>query len=577
MAKKDKTEKALAKIEERLDALTGTPQEGAGDGFYVPPMSGDLDAGDDSEEVLDRAISTLPPVWDNCYCKIYKVRPLPPGVRTPPMLGSIEDLRDVKDMELHLQSLVKDGGWGSGTYRLGFFQDSGRGEVAREWRTLEVQVPTVEQGRKTGTGNGNGNGTHTMPGSGSTPENSFLGQLQHMAAVQKTVRELVPPGPDPNAVVSEQMRTFQAGIELAKSQLGTSQQNNPLEIIMAMQQMGLLQPQHTQVPTPPPQPAMDPLTLLRAFKELLPPPPPTPPAPVPQDPWEGLRKLTELGVIDLRKKDEDPVGTMGKVAELFQVLSPFLGGGGERTTATTELIRTVGPQAGEIVGRVTDAVNNVVSLGKAKLQARLGIPQQVVPQATQQVTQQIQQVQRPLTSNTPTAPPAPPCVPLGYNSPVPPSTGEYPAVDSGLPVPTPIPISGASAGAGTSTSTSTQNPVIAQILSAARVGDTGFYPQLRELMMAYINPQIVDQLLSGAVSPATLLTSLANMTGEQELASGQCAQYLGGLLEWHRATVVVAKCEGCGEEFEVTKEEWGTLEGKVCECGGVLREVEVQG
>lgn len=559
--KKKSVADTLKGIEERLGIEEGLGQDEAGVGAGAGAeneLSSLAYLESEADLAASRAISTLPPVWEDCYAKVYKIRPLPPGSRPPVLMGHIADMRDVRDMELHLRELAWYEGWGSGTYKIGIFKNTSRGQIPQHWQDIEIQVPKDTPPPRETQGSGNGGGTgHLMP----TPAGSadFLSQVQQYSALSKAFQDAVPKMADPVSLADQQMRMFQSGIELAKGQLTPQQQQNPLELVMQLVKLGLVQVpgQGVQLPQTPPPP--DILTMLRTLKELLPPPAPVP---IPADPWEGLRKLTELGILDPRKKEEDTLGSLDKVVNLFTTLAPILGGGGEKTTATTELIRTIGPQTGEIVGKITDTVNNVVSFGKEKLRMRLGVGASV-PSVPLRVPPPVE-----LPTFTP-----------HYSTPV-----QDASIFTGT-TPTPTPLRGdldtsERPSVGTSvTSTdisihTNRNPIIDQILSAVRKGDTEFYPQLQELMTVYLNPQIVEQLLSGAVFPDTLLTSLANMTQEPELAGEDVKAYLRGFLEWHGRNTVVVRCTGtCKEEYEVVREEWEADIERTCdECGGNLVE-----
>ncbi len=104
---------------------------GGGGMDQIPPA---FDPDSSAGIVASRAMDTLPPVWEGCYAKVYKIRPLPPGAKPPQYMGNIPDLREVPDLEVHLQQLARAERWGSGTYKIGVFQDNGRTQSAIEWR-----------------------------------------------------------------------------------------------------------------------------------------------------------------------------------------------------------------------------------------------------------------------------------------------------------------------------------------------------------------------------------------------------------------------------------------------------------
>ncbi len=464
-----------------------------------------FDPDSDANVVAAKAINTLSPVYEGCYVKIYKIRPLTPGAKPPQFMGSIPDLREIPDLDIYLHNLVRTEGWGSGSYKLCIIKVIGDKKIPIEWQNIELHVPIDVP--KTGS-NGNGNG-------------DFFSQVQQYSVLNKALLEAVPKGPDPGSLAAQQMQMFQSGLEMAKSQLSPQQQQNPLDLVMQLVKLGIVQVpgQGASQNQPPP----DTLTMLRTFKELL------PPAPATADPWKELKSMAELGIIDLqRKKDDDAFGSLDKAVNLFHALAPILGGGGEKTTATTELIRTIGPQTGEIVGKITDTVNNVVNFGKEKLKARFGIAGGTSPQPV------IAPIATPVST------------PDNYKiSPVSPASPPSPPVQK-------------------------KNPAISLILDAIKTSDISFYPRLKELIIMFAGKQVLDSLITKDVSVDTFLQMLSSTLDEPEFYSDQAKQYLQGFLD---SMMVKARCEKCGESFDLTRDEF--LEGVVCdECNEPLVEIE---
>lgn len=120
------------------------------------------------------------------------------------------------------------------------------------------------------------------------------------------------------------------------------------------------------------------------------------------------------------------------------------------------------------------------------------------------------------------------------------------------------------------------NPVIQEIMNAVEERNTSYFPKLKELIAVFIGPHINSALLSGQVTPDTIISLVMNSQYGQFFNKDHCRIYLEDFVNWLReqeaSNILVARCNKCNQEFEFKENEW-VLDSKICDCGGMLEKV----
>lgn len=100
-------------------------------------------------------------------------------------------------------------------------------------------------------------------------------------------------------------------------------------------------------------------------------------------------------------------------------------------------------------------------------------------------------------------------------------------------------------------------PIFGTIRQAAEANDQAFYPQMEELLERVTTPDQMDQILSGSMPPDIFLDQVAKWGGP--FFNGPIAKaYFTNFVDWKKAqmaSLVLAKCPKCGDEFEMTSKD----------------------
>lgn len=240
------------------------------------------------------------------------------------------------------------------------------------------------------------------------------------------------------------------------------------------------------------------------------------------DVWQEIARMKDLGLLQLgqEKKEEDVLDTVNKLRALIEVVRPLIVPEAEgKASLGVEIIRTIGPHIPEVVKNITDTINNVAEVAKM---SRLGYvktpPLMQVPQNIQEQPQISQQKVR---------------------------------IDT----------------------------VWDNLARAIESDDRSYFKKLKEVIILYFGPNVVDYLITNRISVETFLEAIAPQIG-QIAYSKEAKAYFENFIKWQIETVssmvVIAKCKTCGEEWEFQSSEEFEMSGKVCECGGVLEPLGIQ-
>lgn len=438
----------------------------------------------EDEEAVADLLSHVPPDEDY-YLKLYKKYPVPKEYGNRPVfLLDISQPELISDIESEVLRLAERCGWTDGVYEAKLFKRGTPGLQAS--RRITIQLPSkatkIDDAIK-----------DRQP---SSIDDTF-NAMERTAGLVKSLQEISPSqnqstntnGTDPKEMLSTITEAYKIGAESAARST-----SSPTELAQAIKAMKDLVPQPT--------PSLSTADLLRAIKEIS-----TPPAPVTQpDPFAMLVKLKEL--FPEPQKQEDSTGkALEMVTNLLPLIEKLSGGSGE-TSAATEIIRTLGPQVGKIIGDVTGTINNAIS---AKGQRPLQPAQQSAKRNEVEATT--------YSRLTPT----PTIAPAAAQEPI--AKGE----DKVL-------------------------PVFRAIQEAAEASNTEFYPQLETLLERITTQEQFEQILDGRIAPQQILTEISQWGGAF-FTSPTAESYLNSFIQWKKEAKtkeVIALCKKCDAEYVFT-------------------------
>jgi len=292
----------------------------------------------------------------------------------------------------------------------------------------------------------------------------------------------------------------------AMSTTSTPPQTNMVDIMKVVAEMY----KANAAPTPPPQDnAATLIALVSALKELAPQSAPSgsslltvlkeagafrqpiAPTPPPQtDPFDMMMKLKEL-----MPQQQD---SLAKGIETLTTLMPLMsqmngGGGGENSSTMVEVLKILGPQLKDVVSDVTGTINNAIR-SKA----------QIPPQGTRKPKREKRPEENPVTI---------------------PEERQIP-VENNL-------------------------PVLQTVERASRDHDESFYPQLEELLGGITTEEQFNDLVSGTLSPKTVLTQISTIGG-MYFNSPEAENYFNSFLAWmknKKNDEILGVCSGCKVEL----------------------------
>lgn len=422
----------------------------------------------DDEESLAGVLSRVS-ADEGYYLKIYRRHPVPAeyGGR-PVFLLDLHQPEAIKDLEGELLKLAMANSWGDGLYEVKLFQQGQPGIVAT--RRIALVVPKV-----TTTAGATAQITHD-------PFAQILQTAQIIKQITQSDTSHKNNGVDVEAVLKTVAEAYKTGAESTKSASPSSERPTSLvEVVKALKELS---------PTPPQQPTIsDTIKLLKElglFEK----------SPKTED--DFLTKLTALkaaGLLPSPAPVQDSENQFNKVIEMVTTiltLSKSLTGGEGPASIGVELVRTIGPQLGKVVGDVTGTINKALET-KGRIAPRVMVP--AVP----------------TTENPIITPPPTPQAALE----------------------TPVP------------------PLLKPVKDAIEARNPKYYPELRDLIQKYGNAQTYDDILDEKFTVDQVAAYVASLGGPF-FESTEAKVYFKEFVVWAqavRAKEVVAFCEKCDEEF----------------------------
>lgn len=404
----------------------------------------------------------------------------------------IDHLEEIEDPELEIANLIKENTWKGGEYVLRIIKKG-------ENKAAKVITCTIAS-----------DNTPVAQMINSMPQENKMDSMQNIKEMITTVKELT--GTDQGAITKSLSDSFKQGMDLVKPFIAA--------------------------PTPPQAQAQAPtqmdtmnmmLAMLKMMKETEKPK---------EDAFEMLLKLKQLGLINMPNENppinNDPINQVSKISELMQVMAPLMGNSPvEQPSAWMKLVEIVAPAIPQIIANVTQAVQSVTDLSKAKLSNSLGAP---LPQS---VPSQIGIAGAPLPLNVQTS-----------------QNIQNPQEEC-----------------------KSMNPIVKQIYQAVKTKNIEFYPQMKSLIESWVNPYVIQELISGRADLDGFLSQAGVMLGESWFTTDETKTYFEGFITWckeeHLKNIVVVKCDKCKDYFDVNKADYRHSEK--CDCGGLLEAISNNG
>lgn len=452
------------------------------------------------------------PQGEGWYAKVYRRSPVPDYLKGRPLLVyTFKDLSLIQDFESELLTVGSKSGWENGLYEIHIMKVGAPGRKERQFAlefpkeiTPEAPLPKAEVAAKD--------------------------PIEYLSSASKFIREIVadqykggngvpPAGPDP----TEMLKAYS---ELVKNTQQPPPSSNPID-------WGSVLTALTPIFAPKPTPTFPLAEVLTALGPLV--------TPLlqsltarkqdtfvsnlasakeagllgdsrnnghnPPDPLKYINAFREAGLIT---QPQDPMQQIEKFAGLIGVFTPILeklGGNGGSTSVGVELVKSIGPQLGKMVGDVTSTINTAI-------QAKTAIASQSHPQ--------IEKITRDITPNSPTPTTTPPPTNL--------------------------------------------NPLVAAIESR----DKAFYPALKEMIIQSFTQEGYNSIVSGDIPLSEILTQLATYHPifKEQRASIYFTEFIAWT-KMNEVDVVCDKCKE-SYIFD-SKEEFESKEQFCEECGGKLR------
>lgn len=454
------------------------------------------------------------------YLKLYKEN----EGAMPEYKMKIENFKDWTDLEHEIGSIIRGktkqfpNRWGPGIYKVILWED-GVPHGKREEKRFTIDAEEPEDGRG-------------IP----VPEDTTK-KIAELASLILAVKEIVGVKEDPVKIADMLAKSFEKGLGVNPKPEIVDRTTELMSIMTKLKEFKVFEP-------PPQPPANNLLDMIKALKELG-----LIGQPVSSNSTATLKEtidlLKEAGIIAPKKeeKENDPLAMVEKVAGLINAVRGIAGGDlgpGEKPSLGIELVRILGPRVPEMVGRITDTVNNVAEVSRLKLEKRMGVDsggRALAPPVTRAVKTEEE-------------------LPLGAVNP-PSMVSEGPQV----------------------------NPVVKEIYDSIESRDKAYYPRLKQLIEIYIGPHLLPSILSGQLSQEDFLTQLAvslqNPYFAEEKARIYFSEFLSSLVPLVAAeTMVVGRCNRCGDTYEFDGEEQFKADTKQCDasgsegpCGGTIEKV----
>lgn len=443
----------------------------------------------------------------------------------------ITDYENWTDLEDDLRSYVAKKTqknpyrWGSGTYKIMVFREGYRGFRKRPVE-IPIDIDEIISGNK-----------------------DVKGQISEVGEILRAAKDILADKKTPEDMSKTIAEVFKSGVEVMKNSMPQNKDSanisgvsNIKEIFSFLKESGFIDGKQDDIIVK---------LILPILQSSL--------QPKPDDFWDKLARLKELGVI--RMGDEgtsgDVLGSVDKLTqliELAQTISNMGIGGGEKPSVAMELVKTLAPQVPKIIENVTGAIKSYSDMKKSAIVIPSGIPSGVNP---------VLPMHRGASE---TGAPHPPLIPekaeifdpyanLNVNATDMPVTNihEKPVIEE----------------------KKSMNPVMRKIYDAIESRDKDFYPELKNMLVMYIGPHILESLISGAITSGAFLQQLATMTSEPFFMEDKAKIYFNEFIistkQEAEASQVSAKCGTCGEIYDYNSVEEFEKDSKTCDnCGGTI-------
>ena len=310
---------------------------------------------DAEERVIDELLASVPK-QQGYYLKLSKeIRPNEYELKL-----RIDDYDAWSDLEWEVTNIVRaytlkqPVKWGSGHYRLIIWREGGiRGP---KFKPLDFFIDAQELDT-------------TVSNVSTNSHTSMQEQLDGVSGLVRTLKDIIPTT-SPSEVNKQLSESFNAGISIkAQSDANQASTTNVMisslvDLVKSNQQANINNMGPKVDDSGRMQMEMMKMMIesfrdtIREMKEI------NKNQPIAQDPLDLLVKLKAAGLIPDRNQETSGVK---QTLELISTLTPIMqsmSGAGE-TSITTELIRTLGPQLGKIIGDVTSSINSAVALKRS--------------------------------------------------------------------------------------------------------------------------------------------------------------------------------------------------------------------
>lgn len=424
-------------------------------------------------------------------------------------------LEELLDPEIEVAELAKERKWGSGSYRLRIFK---HGEQGLQ-RSLTMNVDVEDRSGK------------EVSSSVLPPQQSLTEKLTELSGIISTVKDILPKSePTDNRRMGEVLaETFKSGVEAVKGAGGGggNGRSTVVELVTVLKELGVIGKEEKKVNEV--ELVEKVLKNLKDMGVLK--------TGEPKDTLSELIKLRETGLIKLAGEEkDDTLSSVEKIKTLIEIITPLANPTGEKAS----FWNTLAPHIPRFIENLASPFRDYIELRKLELQQRMGKP--LSPQ-----------IRRPMVA------------------PLPPPQTESPSQEE-------VPLQ---------EQRSNVHPIIAEITAAVASNNQAYFPKLQELIILFIGPHVIPALISGTVSVDTFLSLVSSSAYGDIFNLPESKAYLESFIEWSKGQtpsqetavagngLVSVKCDKCGEEFDVPPEEW-KMDNKVCDCGGTLKEIEVQ-
>lgn len=534
------------------------------DDEYEPPrFIGSSTKAVEEDRIIDELLASVPKN-QGYYLKLYKeIRPNDFELKL-----RVDNFENWSDLEWEITNIIRAyteknlNRWGSGHYRVIIWREGGvRGP---KFKPLDFFVDAQEALTNN---NGNGNGQSATL-SQDDINNKIREQFTSFGELVKTMKEMNP-SQSTTDIQASIFDAFKTGLNIKEqtanneTQKEIAKENNNTQVMIELIRQQAAKPQDNLTAVLPEliktlrgndEPRQDKsmellLALLPKLMERREEPK--------QDPLDTLIKLKQAGLIP--DAQQNPSDQLSKTIEMLSSIVPLVqnfSGGGEKPSMFLEVLKILGPQVGKVVGDLTGTVKQVIA---AKSGGAPPNKQNPVPN-TQEVVQQ-NPINPPLTSQVQQSK-------LEGDNPADPyrsdnGLGKHNYDGLAMQVPDP----------NNTITNNQQNEelmfgLIGKIKKALQQQDKAFYPELQEMILSNIEPEVYDKLINKEISIDYIIENGKGYISELTLPATR--PYLEDFVVWAKQREVIKKCPTCQEETTfISQEEYE--ENNLCStCNGTL-------